>query len=60
LLKAILRKANFSDFELLVIDDSTDNTGNIVCMLNDSRIRYFRIEKRLGLAKFRNRVLNFL
>ena len=44
-LKAILGQT-FSDFELLIIDDSTDNTGNIIRMFNDPRIKYFRSEER--------------
>ena len=53
-LKAILGQT-FSDFELLIIDDSTDNTGNIIRMFNDPRIKYFKGEERLGLAKSRNK-----
>jgi glycosyltransferase involved in cell wall biosynthesis len=51
---------SFTDWELLVIDDaSTDNTKSIVdeYISKDSRIKYFRNEQNLGIAKTRNRGL---
>lgn len=50
----------FKDWELLVIDDaSTDNTENIVneYILKDPRIKYFKNEKNLGIARTRNKGL---
>ncbi len=52
---------NFRDFELLVIDDaSIDDTENIVkeYVSRDPRVKYFRNEKNLGIAKSRNIALN--
>jgi len=49
---------NYRDFELLIIDDlSGDGTAAFVRDLaqRDGRIRYFRNETRLGIAKSRNR-----
>jgi glycosyltransferase involved in cell wall biosynthesis len=51
---------SFKDWELIVVDDaSTDNTKTIVdeYMAKDDRIRYYRNEKNLGIAKTRNRGL---
>lgn len=49
---------SFSEFELIIIDDqSSDNTANIVDAFNDRRIKYFRNEKRLGISASRNKGL---
>jgi glycosyltransferase involved in cell wall biosynthesis len=49
---------NFSDFEIVVIDDdSTDKTRKIIENFEDERVRYFRNEKWLGISKSRNRSL---
>ncbi len=53
-------KQDYQNWELLAVDDfSTDNTGNIVkkYALNDSRIKYFRLEKNSGAAAARNRAV---
>ena len=42
-------------FEILVVDDSTDNTPNIVTNYRDSRIRLIRPSKRRGRCEARNR-----
>jgi len=52
-LKALLDQT-FSDFEIVIVDDSTDSTGEIVQTFNDRRIRYFKNRRRLGLSKSRN------
>ena len=49
----------FNDFELLVIDDlSNDQTRQKIERFDDKRIKYYRNEKWLGIAKSRNRGLN--
>jgi len=50
----------FRDWEMIIVDDaSTDNTEQIVKTYIDgeSRIKYYRNEKNLGIAKTRNRGL---
>ncbi len=49
---------NYRDFELLIIDDgSNDETETFVCglALRDERIKYFKNEFNLGISKSRNR-----
>lgn len=44
---------SYQDFELIIIDDaSTDNTRNVI--QDDSRIKYYKNEKNLGISKSRN------
>jgi len=41
----------YSDFELLVIDDaSTDSTPEVVASFNDSRVKSFRNDKKVGFT----------
>jgi glycosyltransferase involved in cell wall biosynthesis len=48
----------YDDFEVLVVDDgSTDDTAGIVKGLSDSRIRYIRLEKNVGVAAATNKGL---
>jgi FkbM family methyltransferase len=45
----------FRDFELIVIDDaSADGTAELVEGLGDSRVRYVRMDTRVGAARARN------
>ena len=44
----------FSDFEFIIIDDSTDNSAKVISSYNDVRIKYFRYEKKLGIANALN------
>lgn len=45
----------FKDFELIIIDDgSTDKTLSIIGKIQDKRIKVFRNEKNLGIAKSLN------
>lgn len=49
----------FGDFEFIIIDDgSTDNTCAIIESYSDSRIRFFRNEKNMGVAATLNRGLD--
>jgi glycosyltransferase involved in cell wall biosynthesis len=51
----------FKDFEIVIIDDGcNDNTAHIIQKSSDERIRYFRNEKNLGIAKSRNTGLKLL
>ena len=46
---------SFTNFEVIVIDDcSTDDTPNIIAALQDSRIRYIRLDKNSGAQVARN------
>ena len=51
---------SFTDFELLLLNDSPDNTGldAIVASYPDPRIRYMRNDKNLGISKSRNILLD--
>lgn len=43
---------SFTDFELLIIDDASENeTSRLVGALTDSRIRYVRQERNVGVAE---------
>ena len=46
----------FRDFEFLILNDSPDNTklDEIVASYADSRIRYARNEKNVGITPSRN------
>lgn len=51
---------SFKDWELIIIDDnSTDNTEELIKKYqeNDERIKYFKNEVNLGIAKSRNKAL---
>lgn len=46
----------YSDWELIIIDDcSIDNTESIIREIDDSQIRYFKMNKNQGVAKARNK-----
>jgi glycosyltransferase involved in cell wall biosynthesis len=45
----------FGDFELLVVDDgSTDATPDVICRIEDSRLRYIRHDQNRGISCTRN------
>src|SRR5260370_38737001 len=47
-LNSIFRQT-YSDFEVLVMDDcSPDNTSEVVCRIQDQRLRYVRNDQNLG------------
>jgi len=47
---------NFSDFELIIIDDaSTDTTKEVVDSFTDNRIRYYKNEKNIERSASRNK-----
>lgn len=55
-----VQSQTYKDWEMLIIDDaSTDNTKDIVqgFIDNDPRIKYFKNEKNLGIARSRNKGL---
>lgn len=48
----------FSDFEFIILDDcSTTNIEPIINSYNDKRIKFFRNEQNLGIAKSRNKLM---
>lgn len=47
------------DFKIIIVDDnSSDNTANIISKFNDSRIRYIKNAKKLGPIKNFNRCIS--
>lgn len=50
----------FADFELLVLDDCSTETGvaELIASYSDSRIRFMRNEKNLGISATRNKLLD--
>lgn len=53
-IRSILNQT-FQDFEIIVVDDgSTDNSKDICCSLNDSRLHYIRHEQNRGGGAARN------
>jgi glycosyltransferase involved in cell wall biosynthesis len=44
----------YRDFEIIVVDDPTDNTGEIVRIFKDERIRYIKRDTRKGAGAARN------
>lgn len=56
-IKSLLSQT-YKNWELLFVDDcSTDDTEIVVASFEDSRIRYFKNEKRCGAAVSRNKAL---
>src|SRR5437870_5545962 len=48
----------FHDFEVIVCDDaSTENIQQVVAVLGDARVRYFRQPRNQGIARNRNSCL---
>ena len=49
----------FTDFEFIIIDDcSTDSTAEIIKSYSDERIKYYKNEQNLGVARTLNRGLD--
>lgn len=50
----------FSDFELIIINDSPENTkiDSIIASYSDPRIRYYRNEQNLGISPTRNKLID--
>ena len=50
----------FSDFELILIDDgSTDGGSSVLQAVSDSRIRFYRNEKNVGIPAARNQGIQY-
>ncbi len=48
----------FSDFEFIIVDDaSTDNTPDLIAAYDNSRIRYDRLERNVGVVGARNHAI---
>jgi len=48
----------FQDFEIIVVDDcSTDNSDRVIKSFKDSRIKFFKNEKNLGMVPNANKAL---
>ncbi len=46
------------NFEIIIVDDaSTDKTSEVIRSFKDARIRYYRNEKKVGIAQSRNRCI---
>lgn len=45
------------NFEIIIVDDSTDSTGKIIKRFDDNRIKYFKNKKHLGISKSRNKAI---
>jgi len=46
---------NYDNYEIIVVDDgSTDNTQNIVKNIDNSKIKYFKLETNKGVSNARN------
>lgn len=57
-IKSIL-KQTYTNLELIIVNDaSTDKTEQVIHTFKDKRIKYFRNNKRLGLAGNRNKALS--
>jgi len=53
--KSLLQQA-FNNFEIIIVDDnSSDNTFDVVSKINDSRIKYFKNDANLGPSGSRNK-----
>jgi glycosyltransferase involved in cell wall biosynthesis len=57
---ASVLEQKFSDFELIVVDDgSEENPGQTIHRLDDSRIRYYENETNIGLPANWNRCIEY-
>lgn len=54
--KALLNQT-VKNFEIIIVDDSTDSTGKIIKRFNDQRIKYFKNNRHLGISKSRNKAV---
>ena len=51
-----LKNQTINDFEIIVVDDcSTDDTEKTVKSIDDSRIKYIKLEKNSGACVARNK-----
>jgi len=54
-IKSVLSQS-FTDFELIIIDDASDDkTKDVATSFNDSRIKYFKNDINRGISKSRNK-----
>lgn len=56
-IQSILNQS-FTDFELIIIDDSVEEWSKKFLSFNDKRIRYVHNEKKLGLASSLNKAIS--
>lgn len=57
-IEAVLNQT-YKNWELIICDDnSTDNTENIISQFNDSRIKYYKNDKNIGIIANLNKALS--
>lgn len=48
---------SFGDFEIIIVDDSKDNTDEIVALYKDPRIKFIRNANKVGISNARNQAI---
>ncbi|WP_251860506.1 glycosyltransferase family 2 protein [Clostridium sp. Marseille-Q2269] len=52
--ESVLNQGNMISEVIIVDDNSTDDTRNVICSINDSRIKYIKSNVSIGACKARN------